>query len=102
MYFIAKRLKKRHGLNDDVRSSLYEAIDSWVICIFPFIVHEFTISCLVASNWRPTLLWRIDAKCRGRYHVWCTPIHRWSRHFSRHSTLYQHRTLVQSHGPPSR
>lgn len=29
MYFVSKRLKKKHGIQDE-RLSLYEAIDIWV------------------------------------------------------------------------
>ena len=29
MYFIGKRLKKRHNLKDDVRESLYDAVNTW-------------------------------------------------------------------------
>ena len=29
MWLISKRLKKRHGLDDDVRSYLYDALDKW-------------------------------------------------------------------------
>lgn len=30
MYFIGKRLKKRHNLKDDVRISLYDECNKWV------------------------------------------------------------------------
>uniref|UniRef100_A0A8B9ER84 Prostaglandin E synthase 2 n=1 Tax=Anser cygnoides TaxID=8845 RepID=A0A8B9ER84_ANSCY len=33
MFFISKRLKKRHHLRDDVRQDLYEAVDEWVKAI---------------------------------------------------------------------
>ncbi|XP_040541826.1 prostaglandin E synthase 2 isoform X1 [Gallus gallus] len=33
MFFISKRLKKRHHLRDDVREDLYEAVDKWVKAI---------------------------------------------------------------------
>nr|XP_027326904.1 prostaglandin E synthase 2 [Anas platyrhynchos] len=33
MFFISKRLKKRHNLRDDVRQDLYEAVDEWVKAI---------------------------------------------------------------------
>lgn len=33
MYFISKRLKSRHHLQDDVREDLYEAADKWVAAV---------------------------------------------------------------------
>ena len=30
MYFIGKRLKKRHNIKDDVRESLYDACNHWM------------------------------------------------------------------------
>ncbi|NWU90696.1 PGES2 synthase, partial [Upupa epops] len=33
MFFVSKRLKKRHNLRDDVREDLYEAVNEWVKAI---------------------------------------------------------------------
>ncbi|KAJ7994064.1 hypothetical protein DPEC_G00262060 [Dallia pectoralis] len=33
MFVIAKRLKSRHNLQDDVRQDLYKAVDEWVVAI---------------------------------------------------------------------
>lgn len=33
MWFISKRLKKRHNLKDDVRQSLYDEINKWLYAI---------------------------------------------------------------------